>query len=54
MMNSTTQLNNVNHFAGAKGGHPPQQSAGTKAGAAQAQFNADAQAQKLKAFVTAA
>ena len=53
-MNSTTQLNNVNHFAGAKGGHPPQQSAGTKAGAAQAQFNADAQAQKLKALVTAA
>ena len=54
MMNSTTQLNNVNHFAGAKGGRPPQQSAGTKAGAAQAQLNADAQAQKLKALVTAA
>ena len=64
-MTQNQKFNTVNHFAGAKNEHPPQQSANTKtfanlaqhhktvANAAQ-QAESNEQANKLKALVTAA
>ena len=64
-MTENQKFNTVNHFAGAKNEHPPQQSANAKAFASLAQHpktvanaaqqaESNEQAQKLKTLVTAA